>query len=140
MAGDTEDDAWCDEQRLIASEYLSQQPGPFGALGEWPAWHVSPYCAIWAVESVRAPGRMGWWVITGDLPTDYASAGGVPTPRDAARAFAHRWRDASRAMVRGEEPHDVSVGTSANRVELGELLASRAQVLAQWVEDDAAWN
>jgi hypothetical protein len=140
MASAAEEEAWCEAQRSVASDYLAKQPGPFGALGDWPAWHVTHQCAVWAVESVKSPGWVGWWVITGDLPTDYASSAGVRTPRDAVKVFADRWRDAASSMVRGEEPADISVGSEANRHELGALLASRAKMLVAWVKDDSVWN
>lgn len=97
---DWDDDAviesWCQQQRAVAAEYLSRQPVHFGDLGDWPAWHVAPYVAVWAVESVKTAGKVGWWVISGDLPTDYASGDGVPDPRAAVAVFSERWAEAAR--------------------------------------------
>src|SRR5687767_2584538 len=111
---DWDDDAniesWCAKQHQVAAQYLELQPAKFGALGEWPAWHVAPYVSVWAVESVAAPGKVGWWVICSDLPTDYASSAGVPDPRSAVSAFAERWRQMARAMERGEKHESVSIG------------------------------
>src|SRR5437764_5727586 len=40
-----------------------------------PRWFLSPYVAVWAVRSRANPDRVGWWAISGDLPTDYMTCG-----------------------------------------------------------------
>src|SRR5688572_31851449 len=64
---------WCETARSQVARYLETQSVSHGQIGEWPAWHVAPYVSIWAVESQARPGWVGWWVICGDLPTDYVS-------------------------------------------------------------------
>jgi hypothetical protein len=141
---DWDDDAiiasWCEQQRIVAAEYLARQPVEFGELGDWPAWHVAPYVAVWAVESVKAPGKVGWWVISGDLPTDYASGGGVPDPRAAVAVFSERWAHAADAMERGEPPQDIIVGSPENASQLWPLLRKRAQILDAWIRDESVWE
>jgi hypothetical protein len=78
---EVKDENWCAERRQIVLEYLARQPQKFGDVGDWPAWHLAPYVSVWAVESFVRPGAVGGWVICGDLPTDYASAKDVFTPR-----------------------------------------------------------
>lgn len=133
-------ESWCKQQRIVAAEYLARQPVRFGQLGDWPAWHLAPYVAVWAVESVKAPGKVGWWVISGDLPTDYASGDGVPEPRAAVAFFSERWAEAARAMERGEEQLEITVGRPENAAELGPLLRARAQLLGGWVRDESVWE
>jgi len=135
-----EDEAWCAHQRGVAVEYLAQQPATFGEVGEWPAWHLAPYVSVWAVESVIAPGSVGWWVICGDLPTDYASGLDTPSPRAAVATFASRWAKLAASMVRGDPQADCSIGTLADAVELAPLLKARSQVLEKWAEDDSVWS
>jgi hypothetical protein len=48
---------WCAERRKAVMEYLADQLQKFGAIGEWPAWHISPYVSVWAVESIIRPGE-----------------------------------------------------------------------------------
>jgi hypothetical protein len=131
---------WCDEQHEVAAAYLRAQPVKFGQLGGWPAWHVAPYVSVWAVESVKAPGKVGWWVICGDLPTDYASGNGTPDPRSAVAVFAKRWQQLAADMQRGETPVSISVGAPENAAELGPLLKSRSELLSEWVRDDSMWQ
>jgi hypothetical protein len=132
-------ESWCAQQREIAAEYLLRQPVNFGELGEWPAWHVAPYVAVWAVESVVTPGKVGWWVISGDLPTDYTSGAGTPDPRSAVACFAQVWAQAANSIARGEQPINITVGAPDDAAMLGPLLKARAQLLTRWANDEAAW-
>ncbi len=131
---------WCDEQRLVAATYLQAQPVKFGQLGECPAWHVAPYVSVWAVESVKAPGKVGWWAICGDLPSDYASGDGTPNPRSAVAVFAKRWQQLASEMQSGESPSSFSVGVPEDATDLGPLLKSRSELLSEWVRDDSVWQ
>ena len=83
---------------------------------------------------------MGWWAISGDLPTDYVSRGKIAHPREALRAFAHHWREMSDYMLRGEEHPDVKIGTPDQWPELGDLLRRRAQGLQSYADDDDIWE
>jgi non-ribosomal peptide synthetase component F len=100
-------------------------------VGEYPAFHVHPYLALWAVQSKKAPGQVGWWTVTGDLPADYIGSSEGKHPREALRAFARRWREASELMLRGERHPDYSIGTPDQRPELGDLLQRRAEIIPE---------
>lgn len=65
---------WRAAQREVAREYLARQGVRHGPLAARPAFEVAPYVVLWAVESLKAPVQVGWWVVTGDLPTDYLSS------------------------------------------------------------------
>jgi hypothetical protein len=137
--GDDDEQAWCDDQRSIVIDYLVQQGLEHGEVGEWPAWHIAPHVAIWAVESVVRPGWVGWWVISGDLPTDYMSCGSERHPRAGLRAIAERWRDAAPLMAEGKDISGWNFGSAANRTELAPLLAARADALLSFTADDTLW-
>jgi hypothetical protein len=137
---DADEEEWCESRRREVVDYLSRQPLRFGEVGAWPAWHVAPYVSVWAVESVAEPGTVGWWVISGDLPADYASGAGVPGPRSAVAVFAKRWNELASLMARGEKHPTITVGDPANAGELAPLLKARATLLAKWVEDDSLWE
>ena len=101
---------------------------------------VAPYASIWVVESIASPGSVGWWVISGDLPTDYTSGLGISDPRSAVAAFAKLWESAAAKMERGEHLDDFTVGSAENALELAPLLKSRAGLLSEWVHDDLCWD
>lgn len=134
-----EEQAWCASQRAEVLEYLKRERLVHGELGEWPAWHVRPYVAVWAVESVRRPGAVGWWVISGDLPTDYTSCGPQRHPREGVRDIAQRWREAASLWKDGKRPEALSIRSCDNEATLAPLLASRADLLLSFVADDSLW-
>lgn len=130
---------WCIERRSAVVHYLSKEKIPHGPIGEWPAWHIAPYISVWAVESHLQPGALGWWVVSGDLPTDYISGLSASDPREAIRFLGGRWQEVSEFMLRGEKHPDVNIGTSASWPKIGPLLRSRSQLLAKWAGDDSMW-
>ena len=131
---------WFVDRRKEVEEYLSREGVAHGQVGEVPAWSVAPYVSIWAIESLKSPGSVGWWAISGDLPNDYVSAKGINNPRDAMRAIATLWQEASEHMLRGEKHPTFSIGAGDSDEELAPLLASRAETLLGWADDPEAWE
>jgi len=149
MTGDASleaDDAeviWCIGQRERVAAYLRSQRLLHGEIGEWPAWHLMPYCSLWVVESLSVPGAIGWWVICGDMPSDYVSSKDVPNPqhpRKAMRVFAQTWLRAVEAWKADEEVDNFVVGTPENRAVIMPALEKRAHLLFDFANQDEWWN
>jgi hypothetical protein len=134
------EERWCNERRSAVIEYLQQQHLVHGTVGEWPAWHVAPYVSIWAIESTSKPGWVGWWVISGDLPTDYVSANAIKHPRDAIQAIAARWQNAAVLMAQGAGAPGFTIGSPNDWPSLAPLLESRAKLLQEWAGDERLWS
>jgi hypothetical protein len=134
------EERWCAEQRTQVEDYLEVQKIDHGEVGEWPAWHAAPYVAVWAIESKINPGWIGWWAISGDLPTDYISAETVKHPREAIRSFAVVWAEVSGYMLRGESHPSIKIGCPDDWPMLGDLLKRRSELLAQFAEDESIWE
>jgi hypothetical protein len=137
------EEQWCFEQRKYVAGYLRTQKVRHGRIGEWPAWHIAPYVSIWAIESRIRPETMGWWVICGDLPTDYISSAEVSPPqhpRKAMRVFAQDWLELVKAWKDGREIENTRIGDPSSRVELQPLLEARAKLLLKWANDDSLWH
>jgi hypothetical protein len=49
------EEVWRDSDRSRVIEYLSREGVGHGEVGNWPAWHVWPCVAVWAIESVKSP-------------------------------------------------------------------------------------
>jgi hypothetical protein len=130
---------WCDECRARVGTYLSDQAVVHGRIGESPAWCVPFVMSVWGVESIIAPGWVGWWVLCGDGPTDYVSAQDIRSPRGAVRTISKRWATASTFLGRGENPPDSRLGSPDSRPQLAPLLQSRAELLLRWVDDNSVW-
>lgn len=133
------DEAWCAEQRLRVIEYLKSQRLIHGRVGEWPAWHIAPYVSVWAIEDAQYSDAIGWWVISGDLPTDYTTAGPIYHPREGVRKIAQLWHDAVPYMLRGEHHPELKIGTVEDFPTIAPLLETRASILLRWADDDSYW-
>jgi hypothetical protein len=72
----------CAGQRERVIQYLGRANLTHGRVGEWPAWHVHPYVAIWAIESLKAPGWIGWWAQIGKQDAILTSEGSCKHARD----------------------------------------------------------
>lgn len=134
---------WCGEQRLIVANYLHSQKVEHARIGDWPAWHIAPYVSLWAIESVVRPGWIGWWVISGDLPTDYISSADVQSPqhpRKAIRVIAERWLKQVEAWNQGRDYQGIRISGPHSQKELAALLNSRAKLLVEWTLDDSCWE
>lgn len=132
---EAQDQAWLAEQRTRVLEYLDGEGVPHGVLAERPAWHVGPLVAIWAVGHEDLAERPACWAISGDLPCDYCQAEEGDEPRDGLRRIAQAWRDAIEAT-----PSDAAaIHDSSLPAHLAPLLASRAELLLEWVEDESLW-
>lgn len=134
------EDQWIAEQRERVVEYLRMQEVDHLGVGDYPAFHVHPYLALWAVQSKKTPGAIGWWAISGDVPTDYISGRERRHPREALRAFSKYFREVSEYMLRGEPHPAVTIGKPDRWPELGGLLRTRAETLQDWADDDGMWD
>ena len=132
--------AWLKEQRRVVQAYLDRQGAPHAGLVSEPAWFVAPYVSLWAILSRKRPVAIGWWAIAGDVPTDYLSSRDASNARTALRAFGSRWASAAAAMARGERPSGFTIGEPSRWPSLAPQLASRAELLARWADDEGIWS
>ena len=134
------EEAWVADERGKVIAYLESQKCSHAGVGEWPAFHIDPYVALWAVQSPSHPGRIGWWAISGDLPTDYMSSASGYHPREAMRHFSSEWLAASEAMKKGVPNEGVRIGTPELWPEMAPLLRERAEILREYADDDELWE
>ena len=134
------EERWCSERRQSLTYYLAKEGLNHGEVGSWPAWHVTPYISLWAVESLVAPGHVGWWVICGDLPTDYLSAGTVKYPKQALLAFADSWKEVALYMRSGVPHPNLRYGPPELNLKLAASLEERSELLHRLAEDDSLWG
>jgi hypothetical protein len=126
---DHDDAAWAAHQRTLVEHYLHSQGCDHGGVSLEPRWYLSPYLAVWAVRSKANPDLVGWWAISGDVPTDYLTA--MRTLRNTAdvlAAFSAQWSGAAEAMSRGEYR---GIGKPENTAHLAPLLRTRAAMLQE---------
>ena len=134
-----EEESWIAGEREKVVAYLAKQGVDHLGVGEWPAFHVQPYLAIWAVQSKKSEGAIGWWAISGDAPTDYMSSGSVRHPREAMAHFSRQWVEVSDYMRRGVPHPESKIGSRSDWPVLAPLLKSRSDLLGSFAADDAIW-
>ena len=141
--GDAMDEAefksWVDKQRADVERYLTRHGIINPNVGPWPAFEVAPYFAIWAVESQKTPGKIGWWAFSGDCPTDYVSEDGKCHPRNALKILLNNWSSWVPALKQGKQPSNTRFSDD-NLPILGELLEKRVAILSKWLDDDSLWD
>ena len=120
--------AWYAEQRVLAERYLRGQQALFRSIEPTPAWFVAPIVAFWRALGAIS-GEPVYWVITGDLPTDFLPMDVAATPRAAAAAFADRWRVVAGYLSEGKEHPTIHVGAPRDRAGLAPMLRRRAEIL-----------
>lgn len=131
--------SWIAGQRQVVVSYLERQSVNHRGVAAEPEWHVAPYVAIWRIASYAAPGRTGWWAVSGDVPTDYISSSDAHTPREAMRLIGQRWLDCAQSMSRRAEYSAFHIGRPADWKDLAPLLEARAKLFIQTAGDDANW-
>ena len=131
---------WFAERRTEVAEYLKHEGVTYGQIAEEPAWYISPYVSIWAIESNKSTGKVGWWAISGDMPNDYVLGSSAENPREAMHAIASLWKEAAQCMARGERHPTFVIGTGENDIELASMLSSRAKTLLEWANDPEIWE
>lgn len=127
-----EEAQWAADQRRVVESYLHSQRCDHAGISMEPRWYLWPYLAVWAVRSKANAVAIGWWAISGDVPTDYMPATReIRCNADVLAAFSASWSKAAAAMSRGEF---VGIGKPDNIVELAPLLHTRAEMLLKLSE------
>lgn len=129
---DQEDAAWAADQRKVVEHYLQAERCEHAGVSLEPRWYLSPCLAVWAVRSKVNPDAVGWWAISGDVPTDYMTATReLKCTADVLAAFGAQWSKAAEAMSRGEY---AGIGKRENIAALAPLLRTRAEMLQELSE------
>jgi len=136
---ETDDDACCVEQHEQVLAYLLDEGFKSPSVSDWPAWHVAPLISVWALESSDHPGQVGWWVVSGDFPTDYTTCQGDRHPRQGLRDIGLRWREAALRWAEGKPADGWNLRDSDKEMELAPLLAARAKLFLDIAADDSNW-
>ena len=135
-----DDQPWLDSEHARVAAYLEAEGVAHAGVAAEPDWYVHEVVAVWAVASSASPGHVGWWAVSGDIPTDYIGSTGIGDARQALAAIAARWDADAERMRAGMQPEGVSFGSSTEWPELAPMLAARAAHLAEWARDDELWS
>jgi len=132
---DPTDAAWIAEQRDRVLEYLASQKVQHAGVSLEPRWFLSPYVAVWAVRSNTHADRIGWWAISGDLPTDYVTCTTERSNSDVLLSFSRQWKTLAAEMAVGKRSPHYHIGPAGSEKEFAAMLLTRAELLADFAND-----
>jgi Domain of unknown function (DUF4826) len=130
---DHEEAKWVAAQRQIVVDYLVNQRLQHGGVSLEPPWFLSPYLAVWAIRSSANSDLVGWWAVSGDVPTDYITCRDEQDPGDVLTEFSKVWKAAAKKMAVGKQLDNsvIGGGDPARAKELAPLLLRRAEMLEE---------
>ncbi|BDA60359.1 DUF4826 family protein [Shewanella xiamenensis] len=96
--------------------------------------YLAPYLAIWKMESKRPTTKI-YWVMSGDLPSDFVDVKVAKTARDAVRHFSMMWQMQAENLIRSG-----ATRRDATQAKFAQLLVSRAESLYRMHNDEKLWN
>ncbi|MEC4725404.1 DUF4826 family protein [Shewanella sp. D64] len=95
--------------------------------------YLAPYVAVWKMES-KQPTKQTFWVMSGDLPSDYVDVKVAGTAREALRHFSMMWQMQAENLFKSGATKDPT------QAKFAQLLVSRAESLYQIQGDDKLWG
>ncbi len=133
-------EAWWTICREKLDRRLAEDGILHGPLGDEPISYCMGMACVCAIEAPNQAGIVGWWGISGDVPTTYLSVDEVADPRAFIREISRRWLTAIEAMERGDPPGAATIGKPKDWPTIIPLLRFNAHTLASWADDDSAWG
>ncbi|MDO6568144.1 DUF4826 family protein [Alteromonas sp. 1_MG-2023] len=121
---------WVREQFQKANKHLAENGVLFESVVTNESRYLVPYLAVWKIKDTE---NAFYWVMSGDLPTDFIADSMAATARDAIKHFAMSWQLKS-ANLR------VSQGADKASLEYAALLESRAEGLHAIHNQDELWQ
>ncbi|BAJ01788.1 DUF4826 family protein [Shewanella violacea] len=95
--------------------------------------YLAPYVAVWKMES-KQPKKQTFWVMSGDLPSDYVDVKVAATAREALRHFSMMWQ------LKAENLIKTGAIKEPTQAKFAQLLVSRAESLYQIHNDEKLWG
>jgi len=86
---DEERATWVREQFQKANKFLAENGVLFDSVVTEESRYLIPYLAVWKIKSMDSKR---YWVISGDLPSDYTSVDNAKDAKEALRHFAMHWQ------------------------------------------------
>jgi len=132
--------AFCATCREKLLQKLEHEGMVCGVVSEDPLSYATDLACVWAIESPDVAGMVGWWAISGDVPTTWLPAAEIPDPRRFLHIVSERWRAIADAMEAGDPPPELTIGLPKDWPRLVPMLRLRADTLEYWADEDEAWE
>lgn len=122
---------WRLETRKIVEEYLREQGVVHSAVPLVPAAAMPPHVGLWHCKP-------DLWIIAGDVPTDHLTLPRGTGLAVVMHALSLRWKRAAAELAQGKVAAEMRLGgpqSRAERQEMAQALAGRAELLLDWALD-----
>tara|TARA_X000001036_G_scaffold427692_1_gene456621 strand:- start:396 stop:824 length:429 start_codon:yes stop_codon:yes gene_type:complete len=116
---DEERATWVREQFQKANKFLAENGVLFESVVTEESRYLIPYLAVW---KIKAMDSKRYWVISGDLPSDYTSVDNAKDAKEALRHFAMHWQLKAENLINAKD-------ADKTQKEFGALLINRAENL-----------
>lgn len=121
---------WVRAQFQKANFFLAEKGIVMDSVAVQDSRYLPPMVAVWKINGID---KQSYWVISGDLPTDYIALSAASDAREALRAFSFRWQMNAQQLIDA----GVQDQTTADYVN---LLIGRAHSLYDLFENDQIWS
>ena len=122
--------SWVREQFQKANKFLAENGVLFESVVTEESRYLAPYVAMWKIKS---NDNKFYWVITGDLPTDFMPFENEKTARAAIKHFSLLWQMKAENINRNEKASDTEK-------EFAQMLISRAEGLHRIQSQEGLWE
>jgi hypothetical protein len=125
----TEDEqqTWVREQYQIATKYLAEKGIVTDSVQVEDSRYLVPLLALWKITAI---GGQKYWVLCGDLPSDYSSINSANNAREALKYFSLKWQVQAENLLKVDDPE---------QKEYAQLLIGRADGLYKLQSDESMW-
>lgn len=121
---------WVRSQFQKANEHLASKGIVPDNVAVAESRYMPPLLAIWKLNT---RDKQSYWVISGDLPTDYIQYSAATDAREAVRTFSLQWQLKAQKIIE-------SGISDKTQQDYANLLINRAQGLYELFSQDELWQ
>jgi len=123
-----EQQQWVKEQYQAATKFLASKGKLTESVADTDSRYLVPLMAVW---KINLADKTSVWVITGDLPTDFAELNVAKDAREAMRHFSFKWQmQADKLLETGDKEQQ----------EFARFLIGRAEGVYDLFSKEALWQ
>lgn len=125
--------AWVKSQFQRANAHLASKGLIPADVYQKESRYLPPLVAIWKMSAKQDGKLIKLWVLSGDLPVDFAPINVAENARDALRYFALQWQIQAQNIR-------ISAANDKMKQDYANLLESRAEGLFELFSNDTLWK
>jgi hypothetical protein len=121
---------WVRQQFQNANKYLAENGVIYDSVIVEESRYFAPYFAIWKIKSLEGEY---FWVLVGDLPSDFSPISVAPDAREAMRHFSLSWQLTSENLLKQDD-------VTQEQKDHANILINRAEGLYGFYKQEDMWQ